>query len=233
MTTSQVSQVVDHVIRQRKTLKCLRDPAARYSQPISLSEAQQQALQTMVEVAGWAPFHKLADEATHRESELTSVVPWRFYVLEPTSCNRLLDFLEVQAETYPESPWTRAWNSKIPKLIAGAGALVQVTWLPDPTDDADLKPQLTINNMEHIAAASAAVQNLLLAAEARGWHTYWSSGGILKTPEVLDYLGIARTQMLLGSIFLTPADAPIGNQQPGGLRDKRGEVTDWARWVTL
>jgi nitroreductase len=187
----------------------------------------------MIEVAGWAPFHKLADEQTHRQGELMSVVPWRFYVLEPASCNHLLDFLEVQAENYLESPWTRAWNSKIPKLIAGAGALVQVTWLPDPSDNASLTPQLTINNMEHIAAASAAVQNLLLAAEARGWHTYWSSGGILKSPELFDYLGISKTQMLLGSIFLTPADVPIGNQQPGGLRDKRGDVTDWARWVRL
>ncbi|MEM6431660.1 MAG: hypothetical protein AAF708_20650, partial [Deinococcota bacterium] len=90
MTVSQVSTAVDHVIKMRKTLKCLRDPAARHSQPLTLSETQRQALHTMVEVAGWAPFHKLADEATHRQGELRSIVPWRFYVLEPPTCNHLL-----------------------------------------------------------------------------------------------------------------------------------------------
>ncbi|NJL48184.1 MAG: hypothetical protein HC929_12750 [Leptolyngbyaceae cyanobacterium SM2_5_2] len=41
-----------------------------------------------------------------------------------------------------------------------------ITWLPDPPEQGET-PALSENNIEHIAAAAAAVQNLLLAGEAR------------------------------------------------------------------
>ncbi len=70
--------------------------------------------------------------------------------------------------------------------------------------------------MEHIAAASAAIQNLLLAATARGISNYWSSGGVLRSAQVFQQLGIPRQQILLGAIFLFPSeigDAELSDQQ--------------------
>jgi nitroreductase len=121
-------------------------------------------------------------------------------------------------------------SKRIPKLLAGAGALALVTWLPEQTDSEAL--ELNHRNVEHIAAASSAIQNLLLTATARGIYTYWSSGGVLNEPEIFDLLGIPQFQRLLGAIFLTPADAPHDENHPGGLRDRRGDPDSWSIWIT-
>ncbi|NND90159.1 MAG: hypothetical protein HKN42_04785 [Granulosicoccus sp.] len=186
-------------------------------------------LRTMIEGAAWAPFHRRADEKTHRSGKLNSVVPWRFYILEQSACHSLLNHLKILSEDDPDPKWARAWQSKIKNMLAACGALVQVTWLPDPPDEGDT-PQFTRNNIEHVAASAAAVQNLLLASAARGWYSYWSSGGILGDEVIFDYLNISRHQALLGSVFLAPVLEDEVTVVDGGLRDQRGAVEAWARW---
>jgi len=230
--TDQQQSVVDNIIRQRKTAKTLSDPAGCADLPDDLSQVVHQTLNEIIEVAGWAPFHKVANENEHRRDGMSSPVPWRFYTLEKPACCRLVRFIEQQAADHPDSKWTKAASSKIPRLLAGCSATVLVTWLPDPSANG-AAPELTENNIEHIAAASAAVQNLLLAAQARGWHNYWSSGGILKDADTFAYLGIPGNQMLLGAIFLAHPDQPHEENQPGGLRDKRGAPETWSRWLRL
>jgi len=226
MTTS-----IDKIIRERKTAKILQDPGKCADLPSAADHLVRQALTEMIECAGWAPFHKVANEQAHRREGLSSPVPWRFYVLEKPTCCQLIRFIEQQAADQPESKWVKAAGSKIPRLLAGCSALIQVTWLPDPTDNGAM-PEFTERNIEHVAAASAAIQNVLLAAQARGWHNYWSSGGILKDDEIFDYLDMPRNQMLLGAIFLAYPDQPYDTNQPGGLREARGQVSDWCRWIT-
>lgn len=226
------SSTFDRLIQSRKTAKILREPAQCGELSPEQATDFRQSLQEMIEIAGWAPFHKVAHEQAHRQNGKSSPVPWRFYALEKPACCRLIRFIEQQATEQPDSQWSRAWASKIPRLLAGCSGLVLVTWLPDPPEDG-AKPELTDRNIEHIAAASAAVQNLLLAAQARELHNYWSSGGILNDAVIFDYLGIPRNQNLLGAIFLAHPHQPHDSNQPGGLRDQRGGVSDWASWVTL
>ncbi|ASJ72634.1 nitroreductase family protein [Granulosicoccus antarcticus] len=225
-------EAVDRVIRARKTSKLMLEPDNKGESAVVWTEEQAKALRTMVEGAAWAPFHKRADEQVHRQGVLDSVVPWRFHVLEPAACRSLMQFLQRQSDNQPDSKWSRAWQSKIKNMLAACGALVQATWLPDPGAEGQ-SPELSANNIEHIAASGAAIQNLLLAAEARGWSSYWSSGGILRDEEVFDHLGIGRNEVLLGSLFLAPAVVTDSKLIPGGLRDQRGPVEGWARWVTL
>ena len=220
---------IEQIVRRRKTSKLLLDPSRQADEP--LPEEYQEELRQMLESAGWAPFHKPADRV-HLQGDLPSVVPWRFYVLDRTAGKRLNQAIKSLAEQQPDSGWSRAWSSKIPKLVAAAGYLVQVTWLPDPGVNGG-SPELSERNIEHIAAASAAIQNLLLCAEARGWYSYWSTGGILKEEEILELLGIPTNQKLLGAIFLTPGDLPHDKALPGALRLKRGKVEEWTKWVAL
>ena len=227
-----MSQPIDNIIRTRKTAKILRDPTACMDISENVQETLRQTLHEIIELAAWAPFHRVANKQAHRQDTMQSAVPWRFFVLEKAACCQVIQHIERQATEHPDSKWAKAWQSKIPKLLAGCGALMQVTWLPEPPEQGDV-PTLNIENVEHIAAASAAVQNALLAAEDRGLHTYWSSGGILRDSEMFAYLGIPTNQMLLGSIFLTHPDMSHDENQAGGLRDARGEVTDWSTWVEL
>jgi len=91
-----------------------------------------QSLKQMIEGAGWAPFHRRANEQSHRQGPLGAAMPWRFHVLEGQACIELVNFLEQQSLSQSDPKWSRAWQSKIKNMLAACGALVQVTWLPDP-----------------------------------------------------------------------------------------------------
>lgn len=228
-----VADTVASVIKARRTTKRLVDPARRHETAASLSEAEGAALQRMLSVAGLAPFHKPAAKI-HCNDTLGSPVPWRFHVIEKGACMRLVDWLEQQAAS-GEAPWPRAWSSKIPTLLCAAGAAVLVTWLPtaDDTEGTSENTEFSHANIENVAAAGAAVQNLMIMAEAEGWDSYWSSGGSLREPETFDLLGIARIERLLGAIMLTPREHPVDKRVPGGLFDRRGDYTSWTRYVEL
>jgi nitroreductase len=210
------AEIVDGVIRERRTTKVLAD------EPLPAAGARETA-EALVATAGWAPFHRVAARVHQESGALTSIVPWRFYLVDADGCRALRQALLERGD-----------KSKIPRMLAAATALIQATWLPNPAKGpvAGLF-EATEENMEHVAAAGAAVQNLLLAATARGIRNYWSSGSALRTPEAFGWMGIPAGEILLGSIFLFPTDTGDAEVNAGSHRDRRGAPTDWARWVAL
>jgi nitroreductase len=208
--------IVDGVIRERRTTKVLAD------EPLPVADARK-VVEDLVATAGWAPFHRVAARVHTESGALTSIVPWRFHLLDAPACRALRQALLERGD-----------KSKIPRMLAAATALVQATWLPNPPKGpVSGLFEATEENMEHVAAAGAAVQNLLLAATARGIPNYWSSGGALRNAEAFGWLGIPAGEILLGSVFLFPADTGDAEVNPGSHRDRRGAPTDWSRWVDL
>ncbi len=124
-------------------------------------------------------------------------------------------------------------------MLLAADAMIIATWLPNPdsTDAVSSEtPQLfepTLGNMEHIAAAAAAVQNLLLLATAAGWLNYWSSGGGLRSTRVFELLQIPNNQVLLGAIFLFGAETGELETATSKLTNQRSKIERWARQVSL
>ncbi|RVU84857.1 hypothetical protein EOL70_10265 [Leucothrix sargassi] len=156
---------------------------------------------------------------------MDSPVPWRFYALKQSDCLNLAEHLIASGDVKSE-------QAGIIRMLSAAGSLVLTTWLPEP----DHLPPETIEhrNMEHIAAASAAIQNLLLSATARNIQTYWSSGGALGRQTCFELCGIPSREKLLGAIFMFPQAAVRSLQaKPGSMRDKRGEPNQWRTWRTL
>lgn len=216
----------DDAIRRRCTEKVL----AGASLP---TVDRRQEITEIVALAGMAPFHRACEEHHRKQgdskSTMDGIEPWRFTMLDATACRRLVARLPSENA------------GKIPAMLAAADALVLATWLPNQSTSSDSAPsmgdepgfELTLANVEHIAAASAAVQNMLLAATARGISNYWSSGGVLRLTNVLDMLGIPATQRLLGAIFFFPkqiADAELATSK---LRAHRTSCEHWSRWIEL
>ena len=214
----------DEAIHSRRTVKILSESDL----PTSDRSA---TVNELLALAGMAPFHRACEEHHRQSSPQAGIEPWRFHVLNATACRKLRTQIPLENA------------GKIPAMLAAADALIMATWLPnagqassvlqasDLSDEPSFAP--TINNMEHIAAASAAIQNLLLAATARGVSNYWSSGGVLRSTQVFQLLGIPRAQILLGAIFLFPneyGDAEIATSK---LREHRGSREAWSRWVKL
>lgn len=214
----------EQLAQRRKTVKVLAQDAF----PAADCRA---SVGRLLAAAGWAPFHKICSADHRGDGQLVGIEPWRFHALDATACRQLRTRV-IDRESV----------GKIPAMLAAADALIMATWLPNPPaagstptlDSEAFEP--TLGNVEHIAAASAAVQSLLLSATAAGFETYWSSGGVLRSPELFGYLNIPTDQRLLGAIFLFPGDVQTSDKveiAASKLRAERRPVGDWSRWVEL
>ncbi len=221
---------VQDLIAARQTSKVLRDPNTRLPLTDSQQTALATALEAMLAAAHQAPFHKAAHGPSHCQGGLASIVPWRAYLIDQATCWQLIDRIAERAKAEPESTWAKAQGSKIPPLLSAAVALIQVNWCPNRADDGSVP--LNTANAEHIAAAAAAVQNMLLSASHHGIANYWSTGGILREPALQAMLGIEPGGQPLASIFLSfPTDGDT--IKTGAMRDLKGSVADWSKRVSL
>ena len=188
-------------------------------------------LESIIASGGWAPFHKVASKShTEAENGLSGVEPWRIHALDGTACRKLRSKLLDLGD-----------ESKVPQMLASALALFQVTWLPNPPHQSLAEGHLfeaSLENMEHIAAASCAVQNMLLTATAHGYDNFWSTGGWLRGEKVFEWLDIPPWEILLGAIFIFPSklsDEEMSHSKvvKSKLREHRSEPKGWSRWVKL
>lgn len=211
------------MLKQRRTHKVI----GNLEDVVSAAELDCSTIDDMLAACANAPFHYACDR-THK-ADMPSVVPWRVYKMNAQDCNKLAEFLIEAGDT-----------TKVPNMLTAAEYMLQVTWLPDEetiinkTAGKDQEAfKGTVRNMEHIAAASAFIQSLLLAGEEKNLMTYWSSGGALKSDNVFEYLSIPQNQMLLGSVFLFSKDVAHAQIKQGAMRDARGGVKDWSKWCEL
>ncbi|MEL6978783.1 MAG: nitroreductase family protein [Pseudomonadota bacterium] len=215
---------VADVIRARRTDKILVDPAA----PLAPEGPSRATLDAWLETAAAAPMH-YPSHLSHRSetSALPSPAPYRAYKLDAAGCRALLGWLQDE----------KIETGKIADMLAGAAALLQVTWTPEPplAPDADRAKgeERERMNMEHVAAGGAVIQNLLLLATEAGWRSYWSSGGVLREKAVFERLGMPESQVLLGAVFLFPPEIGSARVMPGKWRGKQGAVADWSVWRDL
>lgn len=209
-------ELVD-AINTRRTAKVIANPEL----PLATGRSDASAVDKLLEQAVKAPCHYACDRI--HLSEMTSPVPWRVYKYDAENCRQIMQQMIDAGDT-----------TKIPNMLAAADFLLQVTWLPDAgtiVNAAAGKGEIvyagTLRNMEHIAAASSFVQNVLLCATAEKFQTYWSSGGPLRQQNIPD------TEILLGSVFLYPQDVGDADVREGNLAHKRGSVEDWSKWVSI
>jgi len=166
------------------------------------------ALRASLEVAGMAPFHFARNEEIPE--------PWRLRAFVGAGLERVRDELNAADVLY----------AKLPAIFGGAGALVQATWLPEGRPERD---------WEHLAAASAAVQNLLLAMHARGYSSYWCSAPVLGKAETARILGVGPEEAYLGSLFFGVALSAEEEAERGFIGKMHARrtagATGWSSWT--
>lgn len=154
----------------------------------------------LVEAACLAPNHRLTQ-------------PWRFAIAEREALPRLIALAQrppVSAAVLPH---------KLPSIcerLAACGAVVQVTCVrsADPEQQAEDRD-----------AVAAAVQNLLLAAQAQGLGSFWSTSPLLAHPEVRRWFGgDPAAEEHVGTIWL---GVPAGPPPPVPARRPVAEVVRW------
>ena len=215
-------------IKQRKTAKVLADipwkPSLNYSE-------QEELIRDLLELAACAPYH-YKSAAKYHTSGLESPLPFRAYTLTSETCRKLADQL-LSMNPPP---------GKISNMLWAAEVLIMITWLPDVFGDQPQEREMeplpftgNIRNMEHIAASSAAIQNILIGATQKGFPNYWSSGGVLRQKPARQLLSIPLEEMLLGCLFIFPKDAyERGVEIKAGKLHKEGKnIQTWSKSVTL
>lgn len=211
----------EDAIRVRKTLKLRANPDSPL--PVIKGEHFKATVEHLIELAAQAPFHYESPEK-QRSKTLKGSEPWRFHAIDGAGCRSLLKAL------IDEKPVKS--TDGIKQMLAASDALILGTWIPEKSRNKGHKYHPNVKNMEHIAATGAAIQNLLLAATDQGINAYWSSGGSLRKPKMLKYLGIPKHEILLGAIFLFPDEFPESVQTKTGKNaDNRGLLSDYMDWV--
>ena len=214
----QVTKDIQQVIRKRRTLKVMNET------PLATKPCDKVFIKTLIESAHYAPYHYpcFSDYQKH----LASPLPWRFYVVDSTSCRHLSEFLSQKNLSL----------GKIIPMLNGADYLIQATWCPQPKKNTEAENLFDggLISMEHLAASGAAIQNLLLTTTSLGYENYWSSGGPLREIFTYQKIGIPEEEILLGALFIFPSEDSVDENvtfSTSKQRDKRGSVSYSYRFV--
>ncbi|MBS1661850.1 MAG: nitroreductase [Bacteroidetes bacterium] len=142
----------------------------------------------LLELASWAPTHGLTE-------------PWRFLVYSGPA---IQEFCRQHAELYKQHTPTEKFNSsKYEKqLHNGDKASHLIAVYMQRGENPNIAP------IEEICAAAAAVQNILLGAEALGIGVLWSTGGLILHPAMKQHLGLREEDHMIGLLYMGYADEP-------------------------
>lgn len=158
-----------------------------------------EVLSGLVEAACWAPNHRLTQ-------------PWRFAIADRAAVARLVERIrqpDVAALVEPRKlgPAT--------ERLGACGAVIQVTCVLAGGEE---------QRREDRDAVAAAVQNLLVAAQAQGLGSFWSTSPLMSHPEVLRWFGSDPDAVAhVATIWLgIPAETP-----PTPHRRPVAEVSHW------
>lgn len=210
-------ELLSALIRERKTTKVfgLPEQPVRLSSDVALRFDQQ--VRAATAAAGPAPFHFARNIEGVAE-------PWRATTLWWETCRTLA------AELPGLCPDLKPGN-KLPAMLSACGAVVLVHWLPATADEIAEPGKREETNFEHLAAASAYVQNLLLLLTAAGLESYWASANLLDTGAVKQRLDIPLGWKLLAAIMVgyPLTETAALERAGGGNRAKRSPPEAWSR----
>ncbi|MBI2331445.1 MAG: nitroreductase, partial [Chloroflexi bacterium] len=121
------------------------------------------------------------------------VRPWRFVVLTGDGRKKLGDVMAASfADRNPGLPTEALDKPRATPLMAPVVIAVGV----------DKPSESKVIEMENISAASAACQNILLAAHALGLGAKWKTGEWARDAKVKEFLGFAPDQHIVGFIYV-------------------------------
>jgi nitroreductase len=171
---------VDHIIKTRRTVK---------PDKMNGSIIEDETINELLSLANWAP--------THAKTE-----PWRFKVI---SNSKVKEFTQRHADLYKENTdvagYTKLKYDKI-KMLGDNVSHIIIAWMKRVANH-------KIPEIEEIAATAAAVQNLLLAATAKGIVSFWSTSGLTHHPAMHKELNLGEEDKVLGIIYLGYSDEPV------------------------
>lgn len=184
MEFDQISQI----IKSRKST---------YPKQFSGENIERNTLVKWLEMANWAPNHKLTE-------------PWRFIVYSESSLNELVD--EHKELYLTQTPQDAINEAKLSMFKLVKEKTSHIVALVCQLDEAKRIPE-----WEEIAATAMAVQNLYLAMNSLNICGYWSTGNGTNSNAMREMLQLSESQVHLGWFYLGKPNLTL----PEGKRIRR------------
>jgi nitroreductase len=179
----------------------------RSSKPASFNgkKIEDEIITNLLNLAHWAP--------THGRTE-----PWRFKVY---AGNGVATFCEAHAALYKTNTdpevFTTAKFESLQKLGSQTSHIIGVYM--------QRQVPAKIPLVEEIAATAAAMQNILLGAEALGISALWSTGGMTHHPALKNFWGLADEDVVMGLLYLGYTN------EPAAAGKRNGTVSEKTEWI--
>jgi nitroreductase len=165
-------------------------------------------IEELLEAATWAPNHRLNE-------------PWRFFVLAGEARERFGELMAADACASLDNPSEEKRRGMVDSQMKKATrSPVIVAVACDPPSGPKIDP------VEDVCAVACGVQNLMLAAHARGLATKWSSGQACHSPAIKQFFGLTPEHQILGYIYLGYPDESAKD----ATRTPHHEKTTWLGW---
>ena len=165
-------------------------------------------IEELLEAATWAPNHRLNE-------------PWRFFVVAGEARERFGELMAADACASLDDPTEEKRRGMIESQMKKATrSPVIIAVACDPPSSSKIDP------IEDVCAVACGVQNMMLAAHARGLATKWSSGQACHSPAIKSFFGLTPEHQILGYIYLGYPDESSGI----GSRTPHHEKTTWLGW---
>jgi len=177
------------------TMEAIR---TRRSVGLSQGDVPRETIAELIDTATLAPNHKLTQ-------------PWRFAVVTGSARERLGDVWGREAAAGIDPAKQAAVQEGEARKPLRAPAVIVVAAKTDPNP---------VTAEEDFAATAAVVQNLLLAAHAKGLSAAWKTGKITSSPGVKSFLGFDAGDRIIAMVYL----GAEGKEEPGP-RDRRVATT--------
>ncbi|MBK0379142.1 nitroreductase family protein [Mucilaginibacter segetis] len=153
---------------------------------------------SILELADWAPTHGLTE-------------PWRFVVYAKPD-----EFCKQHAELYKQYTPEESFNPTTYNNLSNMGSNVSHIIIPI-MKRGDLPK---IPAFEEIAAASCAIQNLLLGATALNIASFWSTGGMALKPAMADFFKLHDEDKIMGILYLGYTEEHLEGRRKIPVEDK-------------
>jgi nitroreductase len=164
---------IEEAIQTRRTIgRVKQDPVDRA------------LIERLIDAAAWAPSH-------------FNTQPWSFIVMSGEGRARLGEgYARVTVAQLPDLSGQELEERLEKERKKAYRSPVVIAAVCSPSDD----PRAIL--AEELAAAHAAVQNLLLAAHANGLGAIWRSGDQMYHPAMKETFGLAPQDQIVGLIYL-------------------------------
>ena len=171
--------ILQQLIRNRRSTK----PASMNKKPIEQSDIRE-----LLALADWAPNH-------------ANTEPWRFIVYEKEGLQRFcFEHAELYKSTTSSEQFTEAkYNNLLQLYRTVSHTIIVYMKRSEPAK---------IPVVEELAAVAAAIQNILLGAQAAGISVLWSTGGMTHQPAFKQFLGLSNEDTVMALLHMGYSEQP-------------------------